>query len=282
MGLRKILALVVLAGSCLAQENPNPPNRKASLAPRATQSAIQRPSEFDQKRLQPAPSLAVAPEQAKEAVPRFIAWAGASNVKQREDARRIIAEARDNQAVASAFCDEALRSQRTDNSRSLLALSILGEMRSPVGQECLTKLLHQPFPEKGTSAQGEIVEQTALGMLQGKAVDGLAYLHTRAADEEVLWAAGKHPSRVVRAEAIEAYLWNHQDSEEARETLSRYIRPDEKIFLDRVRRDPGDSAEVFNRKLAVFLKAHPEAAAAAPQKYPRRKAPPSSQQPPAR
>jgi hypothetical protein len=161
-------------------------------------------------------------------------------------------------------------------------LSILGELRSSVGEECLRKVLHQPFPEKGTSAQGEIVEQTALGILQAKAVDGLAYLQTSSGDEEVLWAVGKHPSRIVRAEAIEAFLWNHNNSDEARATLLHYVRPEEKIFLDRLRRDPRESGEVFNRKLEAFLKAHPEAAAPAPEHFPQRKGPPGYQQPPAR
>ena len=102
-------------------------------------------------------------------------------------------------------------------------------------------------------------------MLQAKAIDGLAYLRNPEADNEVLRAAGKHPSRIVRAEAIDAYLWNHQDSAEAKATLARYVRPDEKVFLDRVRRGDGEGAEQFNPKLAQFLKAHPELAPPKPE-----------------
>jgi hypothetical protein len=137
-------------------------------------------------------------------------------------------------------------------------LALLGEMRHPVGHECLARFVHLPFPEKGTVVDGEIIEQTNLAMLQAKAVDGLAYLHDPKADEEVLWAASKHPSRVVRAEAIDAYLFNHGDSAQAREQLARVVRPDERLFLDRVRRVQGENAESFNRKLDGYLKSHPD------------------------
>jgi hypothetical protein len=277
-----MLVIALLTAVSLAQENAPAPNRKATAVPRSREAPVSRPSESDEKRQLKAPPLAVSSDQVKEAVRNFVAWAGASNVRQREEARRVINEARENKAVASALCEEASRSQRVDHSRTLLVLSILGEMRNPAGEQCLRGILHQPFPETGTWAHGEIVEQTALGILQAKAVDGLAYLHTPSGDEEVLWAAGKHPSRIVRAEAIEAYLWNHDDSQEARARLSRYIRPEEKIFLDRVRRAPEESGEVFNRKLATFLKAHPETAAPAPEHLSQRKGPRGEQKPPAR
>jgi hypothetical protein len=181
-------------------------------------------------------------------------------VQQQDAARLSIAEAQHSPAIVLAFCDEALRARVSDHSRALVALSLLGEMRSPIAAPCLRNLVHQPLPTAGTVSEGEILEQTALATLQAKAIDGLAYLQTASADQEVLWAAASHPSRIVRAEAIEAYLWNHGYSVAARAALERVIQPDEDIFLDRVRRTAKDTGESFNQKLAVFLKTHPEAA----------------------
>ena len=285
MGLRHFAIAWLLTASSLAQDPGEPPARKKG-PPRSTEPAVPRPSDLDKARLESKPpSLAVAAAWAAEVARVFIDWAGASNVGQREQVRQLIAEARGNTSVAAAFCDEASRAAESDHSRALLALSILGEMRSPVGEECLRKLLHQPLPEKGTLADGEIVEQTALAMLQAKAVDGLAYLRTARADQEVLWAVTKHPSRIVRAEAIEAYLWNHTDSPEARATLQKHVRPDEAIFLDRIRREPEEKAESFNRRLAAFLKAHPELAPPPPPRAYRKKRsplPPGDDKPPVR
>jgi hypothetical protein len=268
-----------MTAACFAQQE--------KAHPRSGEAAITaRPSETDKERAaMKAPSLQVPEREAARAAEVFLDWAGASTSGQREEIRRMLQEARAYNFIAAAFCEEANRTAESDSTRSLLALSVLGEMRSPVGRECFQKLLHRPLPEKGIVADGENVEQARLATLQAKAVDGLAYLHEAEADREVLWAVGRHPARIVRAEAIEAFLWNHEESREARETLLKNVRPEERIFVDRVRRDPAEKAEIFNRKLDVFLKAHPEASAPAPKPVDRKgepAKPPRENEPPVR
>ena len=279
MNWHRILVPCLMTAACFAQQEKE--------SPRSNEPAIAtRPSEQDKARAAvKAPALNVSEQEAAKAAVAFLDWAGASTAGQREEIRRMLDEAREYKAVAAAFCEEANRTAESDFTRSLLALSVLGEMRSPIGRECFQKLLHRPLPEKGIVANGENVEQTKLAMLQAKAVDGLAYLRGAATDREVLWAAGKHPSRIVRAEAIEAYLWNHKDSREARATLLKYVQPKERIFVDRVRREPTEEAAAFNRKLAAFLKAHPEAVAPAPKRIDRKgeaAKPPKEDEPPVR
>lgn len=224
------------------------------------------PSQIYEKRtLHQPPPLAGSGEEARKSVLAFIDWASFSTVDEQEDARNVIAAARDNDDIANALAEEAERARTTNHSRALIVLSILGEMRNPRGEEYLRNFLHLPFPEGGTLVDGEIVEQTALGTLQAKAVDGLAYLRSESGEKEVLWAVANHPSRIVRAEAINAYLWNHKDSNDARAVLMRYVRKGEEIFLDRVRRETGENAESFNRKLEVYLKTHPEVIPPPPQ-----------------
>ena len=249
-----ILVACLMTAACFAQHEQEPPRSNEPVI--AT-----RPSEQDKARAAvTAPALNVSEQEVAKAAAAFLDWAGAST-------------------------DEATRTAESDFTRSLLALSVLGEMRSPVGRDCFQKLLHRPLPEKGIVANGENVEQTKLAMLQAKAVDGLAYLRAPVTDREVLWAAGKHPSRIVRAEAIEAYLWNHKDSKEARTTLLKYVQPKERVFVDRVRREPTEEAAAFNRKLTVFLKAHPEAVAPAPKRIEQKgeaAKPPKQNEPPVR
>lgn len=257
MRLHHIVIVGLLTTSCFSQDPKEPPRSNE-------RGVVIHPSERDKERaVVKAPSLSVSDQEATKTAAAFLDWAGASTVGQREEIRRMLEGAREYKAVASAFCEEANRTAESDFTRSLLALSVLGEMRSTVGEECFRKLLHRPLPEKGIVANGENVEQTKLATLQAKAVDGLAYMRSATGDREVLWAAGKHASRIVRAEAIAAYLWNHKDSREARATLLKYVQPKERIFVDRVRREPNEGAASFNRKLAAFLKAHPEAAAPA-------------------
>jgi hypothetical protein len=203
-----------------------------------------------------APLLSDPKLAAKESVPKFIDWASRSGLDQRETARKIIAAARGDSKVAEELCDEINQTQQLDHDRTLVMLSVIGEMRNPDGEKCLTTFLHQPLPLEGTVVNGEILEQTALGMLQAKAVDGLAYASTATGTRETLWAAGSHPSRIVRAEAINAYLWNQKDSSAARAQLLKVVRPDERDFLDRPRLEPGASSSQFNKSLALYARKH--------------------------
>jgi len=234
--------LALSAFATVAQENPknNPPKLQVTgPAPGA------------------APLLSDPKRPAGESVPAFVGWASRSGIKQSDEVRRMIAAARNDSAVAKELCREISEQQKTDFSRTLVSLSVLGELRNADGEKCLIAFLHQPFPKEGTVANGEIVEQTSLGVLQGKAVDGLAFAHTDIGDREVLQAAGSHPSRIVRAEAINSYLWNHHDSAAARATLLKVVRTDERTFLDRPRLEPGVSRDEFNRKLAAYARLHP-------------------------
>ena len=112
---------------------------------------------------------------------------------------RLIAGAQNNDDVVQALYDELISAQKNDHSRALLVLAILGEMRNPRGEGLLRTFVRLPLPEKGTEVAGEIVEQTALAMLQAKAIDGLAYQHTPSGDNEVLRTIAEHSSRIVRA-----------------------------------------------------------------------------------
>jgi len=205
-----------------------------------------------------APALSGTGEDAKKSALAFIDWASASTKAQDGQVREMIAGARENGEIVMAICDEAFAKQQVDHSRALVALSLIGEMKSAIGMDCLTKFVSQPLPEKGTVVEGEILEQTSLAMLQAKAIDGLAYLRNEKADRLVVEAAAKHPSRIVRAEAIAAYLWNHNYDAKSKELLKSVIRKDEVIFLDRLVKQADESKESFNQRLATYLKMHPE------------------------
>ena len=191
-----------------------------------------------------------------EDVPRFLDWAGASHVDEREDARKVVVDAGNN--VVRALIKEVERVKTLDHTRALLALALLGETHSPAAQAFFAEFSRRPLPTDGTIIEGEIIEQTRAAQLQAKAVDGLAYANNETSNNVVTEIIANHPSKIVRAEAINAYLWNHGDSDEARKLVSQYVRKDELILIDRVRRTTGETAESFNRKLDDFLKRHPD------------------------
>lgn len=262
-----LMTLVVIALAGRWAGVPAKPVEKRASEPAAKGPAGPSPSELLERRSQlRPPALSGSGESARRSVSAFIDWAAASTEKEIETVREHLAAARENRDVGEAFCEHAMRERLADHSRALVALGLLGEMKSAAGEKCFVQFLAMPLPTQGTVVEGEILEQTALATLQAKAVDGLAYLGTPSAQEEVLRIVRTHPSRIVRAEAINAYLWNHGDSAEAKAALRKVVRKDEEIFVDRVRFNSGEKAETFNRKLEEFLKAHPEAIPPAPQK----------------
>lgn len=243
-------AAVALLSACPPTRHP----KGEPGAPGTTEAAGPSPSEVLKRyKLHAPPPLTSAGE-----VAAFLDWAGASHVDEQDDARKAIAAAAGNKEVVQALIAEVEHVQVSDHTRALLALAVLGETRSPIAQGFFTDFARRPLPKEGTVIEGEIIEQTRAAQLQGKAVDGLAYINDESANKVVVEIIAGHPSAVVRAEAINAYLWNHGDSAEARRVLSQFVRRDEAILLDRVRRVTGETAASFNAKLEAFLKQHPE------------------------
>ncbi len=270
---RPVLVLFALFASAVAGQQPAPQAPSSRLPaqrkietrvpfqlpdePSSREPAGVRPSQLLRTRqfqsFNPASFLGPAAEARA-----FVDWAGQSRAADREAVRSAIVARAGDAAFAQALCSEAFAAKDTDFTRALVSLSILGEMRSSAGEQCLTRFVHLPLPTTGPVVQGENVEQTALASLQAKAIHGLAYLRSPAADQEVLNAAQSHPSVIVRAAAIHSFLWNHAYAPEARATLQKYVRPGETTFIDRIRREYGDTPETFNPKLNNYLRLHPE------------------------
>ena len=101
-------------------------------------------------------------------------------------------------------------------------------------------------------------------ILQAKAVESVAYLNTPEADAMTMRAIREHPSPVVRAAAIDAYLFNHGDTEAAKQELRAIAQKDDAILVDRVRKSADLNRESFNEGLARFYELHPNAVAPRP------------------
>ncbi|RKH48337.1 hypothetical protein D7Y23_20455 [Corallococcus sp. AB050B] len=214
--------------------------------------------------LHAAPKLDAA--DARKSVNAFITWAGESVIEEQADARRALASAAKQPELVQAFTEDILESFKSgDTSRALVGLGLLGEMRTYDGAKFLVEFVRMPLPTKGNVIEGELQEEAQQARLQAKAIAGVAYLRNAEFDREVAYQAGNHPSVIVRAEAISAFLWNRGDTLEARKELEPFVRKEERLYLDRVRRVSGEGADAFNRKLTAYLKAHPEVQAPNPE-----------------
>lgn len=259
------LGLIAIGAACPLTSGRGSSGEQGE-APAAKETPGKRPSEILHGRPMHAPPGLAAEADATA----FVDWAAGSLPEEREDGRGAIAKAAASpgaSAVAKGLVAEIQRAREVDHSRTLVALAVLGEMKNKeVGMPFLVQFASQPLPEKGTLIDGEIIERTSLLQLESKAVQGLAYMRDDVADREVMKIISSHPSRVIRGEAINAWLWNRQDSQAAREQLAQLVKPEDRILIDRPRWTETSTAEQFNRDLAVWLKAHPELAAPAPVK----------------
>lgn len=221
---------------------------------------------FAARPLHSPPLLGGKGKSAKGAVEAFVDWASASVPEERDDARQALAAASEDTTVANTLCKIAKKAARSDGTRAMVAYALLGEMRSDKGVRCLAALLKRPPRTDGPKEFESGLSYTELAheQLQAKAVEGLAYRGSAEADELVLGAISSHPSRTVRAAAIDAYLWNHGDGPEARLALLQVIDPADALFVDRVRREEGESAASFDAKLSDYIAAHPEVVAPDP------------------
>ena len=264
-------ALIVLsiapAGASQKAPSPSVATSRSTGTPTAQQPAETRaPLIMLRANLasRPLAPLAVPGVPVTASVQTFIERVSMSTPGEREQIRTLIAQSSKNTQVANALASRVFESKTRDYTYTLTALSILGELRNPVGEAALMKFVALPLPATGHHVDGEIVERVTLEKLQMKAVDGLAYARTPAADREVLRIAGTNPSRAVRAEAIAAYLFNHQNSAEARKALLQVVQPNERIFIDRPSYVPGMTGAAFNAQLAVYMRLHPEVRAPKP------------------
>jgi len=194
-----------------------------------------------------------------ESIEAFIAWAVASTGAERELGRAAIASAAAEPKNVTLLGEQLMAWYQADVGRALVILAILGEMRTPDTEKQLASFMALQAKPSGVVVEGADPAVAGLGMLQSKAVDGLAYQGSKSADKLVLTVAAQHPDLAVRSEAMVAYLHNHGNTEAARKAVLSAVRPDEARYVDRVVKLPGDDIGTFDQKVGAYLAAHPEA-----------------------
>lgn len=203
---------------------------------------------------------------ARASVARFVSWAIEAKSSQKPIARDAVSAVARNPEIVEALFEEANDYRHKDPIRSLVALALLGEMRSPYGAKYLTAFLalpHAPIENAVTPASG--IATTKHGPLPtwdqhltARAVDGLAYLKTPEAYKQVLSTVHDGYTLYVRGLAADAYIWNHGDSEEARKEVDAHLRPGESWIRDRFRRDDDETGQSVDAKIQQWMTKHPE------------------------
>jgi hypothetical protein len=197
-------------------------------------------------------------------VDAFIKWASASGLDEREKIREEIKKSSQNTEVLKALIDRFEKVDTLDLSYSLVVLSLIGELQNPSSQKWLEKQINRPIPTVKETPHGGLNSGDVIEMISSKAVESLAYLKTNESDRATLNVIVKHPSKAVRAAAIDAYLFNHGDTDDIKAKLKQSVRKEDLIYLDRVRFLREKDAKTFNAKIDRFYEQHPNEKAEAP------------------
>jgi hypothetical protein len=212
-----------------------------------------------------SPTLPLPPPKALKAdtVDAFLDWVAAVPHTQRQTIREAVALARGDDAVHDALIEELFNLPAADFGRHLMLLSVIGELGRPDSAQHLIRFLSLPgsqvFPmppvQQGRGLHTSFLDYGA--GLQARAVEMLAHLRTEEALNAVLDAASSHESKTVRIAAFDAYLFVHEDSQDAHERMRSAARPEEAKLVGLARRTAQSNAKEFDERLAEFYRRNP-------------------------
>ena len=176
--------------------------------------------------------------------------------------RERIAAAQGDSTVVDCLLEELWKLPVGDEARHYLLLSTIGELRDGRAATELVRFIWQR-DERISSVDHEVADGCGFGpntaeLLKARAVEMLAYLGTSEAVEETLRVAADHPAPAVRAAAIDAHLFNHDDAPEEMERVRGRVRSDDAplVGLPRFTRDR--NPREFDRAITDFYTRHPD------------------------
>ena len=216
-------------------------------------------------------------------VGEFVAWVGSAAMADVEDVRRSIAEGCDDEIVAM-LGRELNTLPIVDTSRHNVLLSILGESRRAAAIEPLERftwnivdvLAPVDYGAVLSIAPYQIVCDIGIDVgraLRSRAVEMLTYIASSRAIEGAVRVIREHPEADVRRAAIDAYLFNHEDSPEATRLVMALARDEDRDWVGVPRRTLDTNPEEFRERVARLTERPPR-----PEKVPRPPTPADSPQ----
>lgn len=208
-------------------------------------------------------SMPPAPQLAAATLEDFLAWAVSVRQGAVDHVRSAIAEAADrrDETLVIALTDELHSLPVEDVSRHMVLLATIGELRDARLSQALesfvwrAELVREPYLADGRGCSFEVRSDV---MLRSRAAEMLAYLASDDADSRTLRIAEAHPEPAVRAAAVDAYLFNHGDTEDALRRVQAVVRADDasRVGVPRFTRDI--DPDEFAAAVEEFYRRHPD------------------------
>jgi hypothetical protein len=190
-------------------------------------------------------------EQVDQGVERFVAAFSNARSSDVPAFFNAFSRFRDQPNLVVAFGDYYGRLPKTDHGKRLVTLALLGELKRPDAMPFLHKIVWTPLPNRESLAEG-LGARDWEEIVLIKAIDGLGYLRTPEADKALIEVMKQHESIAARNAAIDSYMWNHEDSEDAARVLYQVLPVEWHKFVQRPRFHRGMDAKRFNEQVEAW------------------------------
>ena len=201
-------------------------------------------------------------------VGEFVDWVGSAAMEDLAAVRGSIAEECDDEIVAM-LGRELITLPIVDTSRHNILLSILGESRRDAAIDPLERFVWNvvdvlapvEFGAALSIGPHQIVCDIGIDVgraLRSRAAEMLSYIATSRAIEGTVRVIREHPEADVRRAAIDAYLFNHDDSSEAAQAVTALARDEDRDWVGIPRRTLDSNPEEFRERVARLTERPPK------------------------
>ena len=192
-------------------------------------------------------------ESLRAALPEILDLIGKTRRQFLPELRMAVYELGTQPNLLAALQDHYRTTPASNYYRRYLVLQLVGELQKPDALPFLKDVATAPLPPQTASAESLSPRDDEVA-IQMKAVHGVGFIRDgsglpmSSAFGDLLQIARTHPDRVVRIAAIDTYMWNHPDKQEAAATLNLALSEEYRPFISRVRFYRGAALETFSRR----------------------------------
>jgi len=133
----------------------------------------------------------------------------------------------------------------------MMTIGLIGQLQRTDAMPFFDRIIWNSLWLRQPIAEGPVPREL-IEMIRVKAVHGLAYLRTDESDGAIIDVMQFHDSFSIRITAIDSYMWNKRDSEEAAQQLYIALPTDLHKFVQRPRFRQGMDRAEFNAQLDAW------------------------------
>ena len=132
---------------------------------------------------------------------------------------------------------------------------MLGALRREDAFEGLANIAWKALPPSPARVRCvQVTPRAREETIQSKAVQGIAYLRSERAFAEAERIMREHESVAVRVEAIDAWMWNKGDADDAAARLYSLLPPQYHPYVERPRFHRGMDAARFEERMLAWMR----------------------------